>query len=245
MSKKIWKKIEKSNLFTRLKLKLRQLIGTEPIFKIDLELSMSKQSGWSFFAPLINEKSIVYSMGICDDTGFEEDIINLFGANVYAFDPTPHCLEWIKRHKLPEKFIFYPWAAAGKDGNIYLYPRLSSKGKKSKVMFTLLSEKTDDGIEVTALTTSSMAKKLGHSHIDVLKMDIEGAEYDVIKSLISESSIRPNMILVEFHHRFKGLSKQDTKDAVYQLRQEGYKITDISITGREMCFVYSPSDKNL
>ena len=245
MNIKLWKKIEKSSLFTKLKLKLRQLLGIEPIFKIDLELSISEQSGWSFFAPLINKKSIVYSVGICDDTGFEEDIINLFGANVYAFDPTPHCLEWIKRHKLPEKFIFYPWAAAGKDGNIYLYPRLTSNGKKSKIMFTLISEKKDDGIEVTALTISSMAKKLGHSHIDVLKMDIEGAEYDVIKSLISESSIRPKMILVEFHHRFKRLTKQNTIDAVYQLRQAGYKITDISTTGREMCFVYSPSNKNL
>ena len=239
--KKIWKKIEKSSLFTKLKLKCRQFIGTEPIFKVELELAISEQSGWRFFAPLINEKSIVYSIGISDDTGFEEDIISLYGANVYAFDPTPHCLEWIERQKLPEKFIFYPWAAAGNDGNIYLYPLISNKGKKSKIMYTFLSEKADNGIEVKALTTSSMAKELGHSHIDVLKMDIEGAEYGVINSLIRESLLRPNMILVEFHHRFKGLTKQNTEDAVNQLRQTGYKIADISISGREMCFIYSPS----
>jgi len=35
--------------------------------------------------------------------------------------------------------------------------------------------------------------KLGHSSLDILKMDIEGAEYDVIKEILS-SGIRPRQV---------------------------------------------------
>ena len=43
-----------------------------------------------------------------------------------------------------------------------------------------------------------------------MKMDIEGAEYDVINNLI-ETSVRPKQILVEFHHRFEGVELYKTK----------------------------------
>lgn len=42
-------------------------------------------------------------------------------------------------------------------------------------------------------------KELSHSVIDILKIDIEGSEYDVIEDLIN-SKIRPKELLNEFHH---------------------------------------------
>ena len=44
-----------------------------------------------------------------------------------------------------------------------------------------------------ASTDSIIMAKLGHSSLDILKIDIEGAEYDVIEDMLS-SGIRPRQV---------------------------------------------------
>ena len=54
---------------------------------------------------------------------------------------------------------------------------------------------------------STILEKLGHNRIDILKMDIEGAEYEVIEDIIS-STVPIQQVLIEFHHRFSSLRKR-------------------------------------
>ncbi|MCF6318388.1 MAG: FkbM family methyltransferase, partial [Proteobacteria bacterium] len=82
----------------------------------------------------------------------------------------------------------------------------------------------------------SIMKKLNHNHIDIMKMDIEGAEYGVLKNLL-QSSIRPRILMLEYHHRFKGIGKKKTIDSVNALKRAGYLLVYISPAGREMCFL--------
>ena len=79
-------------------------------------------------------------------------------------------------------------------------------------------------------------KELGHSRIDIIKMDIEGAEYDVIKD-IYESDIRPVQILIEFHHRFPGVGIKKTKEAIGCIKSMGYQLFSVSATNEEYCFI--------
>jgi hypothetical protein len=78
--------------------------------------------------------------------------------------------------------------------------------------------------------------QLGHSQLDVLKMDIEGAEYAVIDSLVS-SGVRPRQLLVEFHHHLEGIPVASTERALAQLNQLGYRSFDCQPGGREFSFV--------
>ena len=77
---------------------------------------------------------------------------------------------------------------------------------------------------------------LGHTQIDLLKIDIEGAEYEVLEGLL-ESPIKPGQLLVEFHHRFPGIGVERTAEIIRKLRKAGYKIFAISETGREVSFL--------
>jgi len=79
-------------------------------------------------------------------------------------------------------------------------------------------------------------QELGHSHIDILKMDIEGAEYDVIED-IRLSNIRPKQLLVEFHHRFPNIGISKSKQAISNLRKMGYQLFSISTSGEEFSFI--------
>ena len=78
---------------------------------------------------------------------------------------------------------------------------------------------------------------LGHGHIDLLKMDIEGAEYQVVDD-ICRSGIRPKQILVEFHHRFSNVGIAKTKNAINRLRNIGYGVFSISNSGEEVSMIY-------
>ena len=82
----------------------------------------------------------------------------------------------------------------------------------------------------------TIMEMLGHDHIDVLKMDIEGAEYGVIADLLS-CNIRVDQLLVEFHHRWPELGLQKTKRAIRELNRAGYQIFNVSLNGEEYSFL--------
>ena len=79
-------------------------------------------------------------------------------------------------------------------------------------------------------------RELAHEAIDILKMDIEGAEYRVIDDML-RAGIHPTQILVEFHHRHPGAGASMTKAAVAALRSHSYEVFWSSESGEEYCFI--------
>ena len=72
------------------------------------------------------------------------------------------------------------------------------------------------------------------------KIDIEGSEYSVIDDIL-KSNIDINQILIEFHDRFDGISKNETNYAIKKLNKHGYKIFKISDSNQEYSFVKLPT----
>ncbi len=233
-----WKQFEKTPQWQRKKRFLKRLIGKELRLRNDIDVPVIKDGGWWFTPEGFNQETIVYSLGVGDEVDFDLSIIDKYGVEVFAFDPTPNSIDLLDASKLPERFHFHPWAVTATDGTLKFYPRLKKDGTKSDVMFTMIpeDETKDDAIEVPAYSLSSIAQKLGHDRIDVLKMDIEGAEYEVLEGLL-ESPVLPTQLLVEFHHRFVENGLECTYDIVNRLRDAGYRIFAISDIGREISFL--------
>jgi FkbM family methyltransferase len=233
-----WKRFEKTPQWQRKKRFLKRLVGKELRLHNDIDIPVIKDGGWWFSPEQFQENSIVYSLGVGDEIDFDLSIIDKYGVEVFAFDPTPNSVEMLDASKLPGKFHFHPWAVTAEDGSLKFYPRLKKDGTKSDVMFTMIPEEEtkDDAIEVPAYSLSSISTRLGHDRIDVLKMDIEGAEYEVLEGLLN-SQILPKQLLVEFHHRFVEDGLQRTYDIIDRLRNAGYRIFAISEIGREISFL--------
>lgn len=233
-----WKRIEKTPGYQRKKRFFKRLVGKELRLKIDIDVASVKDGGWWFTPAGLNEESIVYSLGIGDEIDFDLSIIDQYGVTVHGFDPTPNSIDMLDAFDLPDRFHFHPWAVTAQDGNLKFYPRLKKDGSKSDVMYTMVAEEEtrNDVIDVPAYSLSSITGKLGHQHIDLLKMDIEGAEYEVLDGLLA-SPIKPTQLLVEFHHRFSGIGLQKTADIIRRLRDDGYRIFAVSEIGREVSFL--------
>ncbi len=189
---------------------------------------------WTICVDLIEKDSIIYSFGIGEDISFDLAIIEKFNANIYAFDPTLKSIEWIKKQKPNKKFIVHQFGLSDFDGDAKFY----LPENPNYVSSTLINRKSSDNKYniVKMHKLSSIMKQLKHSDIDILKMDIEGSEYDVIEDII-KSEIKIKQLMIEFHHRFDEIGISKTKEAVLKLNNYGYKIFYISKTGEEISFI--------
>jgi len=233
-----WKRVEKTPAYQRKKRFFKRLVGKELRLKNDIDVASIKDGGWWFTPERLNEDSIVYSLGVGDEIDFDLSIIDKYGVTVHGFDPTPSSIDMLNAADLPDRFHFHPWAVTAEDGSLKFYPRLKKDGSKSDVMYTMIAEEetVDDVIEVPAYSLSTIAQKLGHQHIDLLKMDIEGAEYEVLDGLLASPN-KPTQLLVEFHHRFAGIGLEKKAKIIKRLRDDGYRIFAISEIGREVSFL--------
>lgn len=226
------------NSFRKIKRSIQCLGGYDCFFHPDLDIQVerigSHYGGWMIPRDALKRDAIVYAAGIGTDISFDLGLIEQYGVEVHAFDPTPKVAHWLGTQRLSHLFVFHPWGFSDHDGVIAFHiPKnpnhISHSEIKSQVTGT-------DQIEVDVLSVPTTAKKLGHERIDLLKMDIEGSEYGVIEHLL-KSGLRPSLLLVEFHHRFKSIGAQKTKRAVEELRRSGYQIYSVSATGEELCFM--------
>ena len=77
-----------------------------------------------------------------------------------------------------------------------------------------------------------MMRRFGHTHVDLLRFDLEGAEYAAIDAL-TRTKLRPCQLVVDFHHHLPELSVDQTERALTQLNQLGYRIFDCQASGYE------------
>jgi len=209
-------------------------------FKCKIISLGSGYGGWAVPNGYIGKEAVVYSFGVGEDISFDLDLIEKFGVVVYAFDPTPKSVAWINAQhlRIPANFIFQAIGLADFDGNALFIPPDNPKfaSYKMKMVNNRLESEGSDTFPVKKLAT--IMGELGHSHIDVLKMDIEGAEFSVIDN-IQRFDIRPKIILVEFHHRWSEFGVNTTKQAMNILREMGYQLFYVSARD-EFGFLLAP-----
>jgi FkbM family methyltransferase len=196
-----------------------------------------RYADWSFCPDAIREDSVIYSFGVGGDISFDLQLMKHFDLHIHAFDPSPESVAWIENQDLPDAFHFYPYGLAAMDGEIS-FAEPSDPGIHS--LFTTHSEeKAGEGLVQHVLPVhrlSTIVKKLGHQKIDILKMDIEGAEYEVIEDIIT-LPVPVSQVLIEFHHRFTHIGLKRTRQAIAKLNGAGYKIFKVSATGEEFSFI--------
>jgi len=197
----------------------------------------SKYGGWWVCPSTISPSSIIYSFGVGDDISFDLAMIERYQAHVYAFDPTPRSINWLQSQKLPEPFHFFDYGLAKFDGPAKLYPNDKPDSKRNSHSILIRRTGETEGLDVQFHRLKTVMDKLGHEKIDILKMDIEGAEYEVIDDILA-SDIKIDQILVEFHHnKFKKIGVSDTKKAIRKLQENGFKLFSISRKQVEFSFI--------
>ena len=235
--KRYWRRLENAPAVLIFKRRTRQLLGTELRHFVEVRRPTVRAGGWTVCTTGLTPGGIAYCFGVGEDVTLELALIDLIGLEVHAFDPTPRAVEWLGHQVVPAGFHHHPIGVAGSDGTASFAPSDSPTNPS----FTLLERSggPTDLVECEVRKLSSLAKLYGHRQLHLLKLDVEGAEYQAIDDLL-ESGLEVKQILVEFHHRFRNVGRAQTGRAVKQLYDAGYRIFYISPSGREYSFILEP-----
>lgn len=194
--------------------------------------------GWYVATAVLPARPTVLSLGIGTDASFDVAMIRRFGARVVGCDPTPSARSTVHATGMPKSSLtLLDFAVSDFDGIGECVPVMVS-GRPTGCFMLVQATGADSRVQsVQVRSIGGVITDWFGSAPDVLKVDIEGAEFPLIESLES-SGFRPGQVLVEFHHRFAGRSVRDTCNAVTSLRSMGYKLVKLSDQGPEHTFVH-------
>jgi hypothetical protein len=134
--------------------------------------------------------TVVYSFGAGDDISFDAEMAGLYGCEVHCFDPTPSVVR--------DFALCRPGQPVGKGKFWFHAVGLGPISLDPDQADDLVLE--DEKCKVKRL--SEIAAELGHRHVDILKIDIEGGEMAALTEILTSGTLARlsvKQLLVEFH----------------------------------------------
>lgn len=183
----------------------------------------SEKGGWIIPSDHVEKNWVCFCVGVGDDITFDLGLIERYDCIVHAFDPTPRAIEFLKsKRNLPSKFIFHP-IGIWKENIIQKF--YAPKVDVSTNFSIKNLEKTDEYIEAECKTIKTVMEDLSFNKIDLLKLDIEGAEHEVIDHLY-RARIMPKILCVEFD---QPTSLFSMLNSIRKLKKIGFELININI----------------
>ena len=220
-----------------LKRVVRTALGIDHLLRPDLRIATrrigSDYGGWVIAVDALKnrERPVVLSFGLGDDISFDEEIGRSYGASVHGFDPTPTSDAWIATHGKPSTMQVYQLGIANFDGQ----QTFSSSACDKRGNFSA-KQKDGGSISCEVRRYSSILAMLNLQYVDILKLDVEGSEYEVIPDILNSPAL-PTQFLVEFHHRLHGIHVTETRKAVEMIKKAGFSLFSVSPSGQEFSFI--------
>lgn len=176
----------------------------------------SEWGGWAVPDDLIDETWICYCVGAGSDVSFDLALIARYGALVRCVDPGPEFRKQAEAEADGEdRFSFHEVALSFRDGPLEMFGA-ENPGSGSLSAVNLYG--TQRLVTMPGRTLQSLMAAEGDERVDLLKLDIEGSEYDVLGSL-DLSSLGVRVLCVELH------ASEPVHDAlrlIERLRSQGY-----------------------
>lgn len=225
----------------RLKQELDILRGRKSRIRKDVQVSHRWYGGLHagfFVCPdRVGDSAVVYSFGTGEDVSFDIAMMKNHHCQVHAFDPTPRSIDWVSRQSLPSGFHFHPYGIGTVTGTVrFNLPVNENHVSGSIVEYSHLD--TRRSIEVPMRSFADILSELGHRRIDVLKMDIEGSEYEVIPAILA-AGIEIGQILVEIHERYFPDGREKTRNMLDLLKDHGFQVFGVSDSLEEISLIHS------
>ena len=204
--------------------------------------------GWFVPEGLLNSQSLCYGVGAGEDISFEIELINQYECEVHCLDPTPRAQRHIDElHRntingIPTRINgvvdccykvdpgclarlhFHPIGLWSQDRTMRFY----APANPAHVSHSIVNlQHTTEYFEAECRTLQTVMQTLDHSDVSLLKLDVEGAEYDILTALV-DSHIRPVILCVEFDEGYNPLDKEYVPrilKMVSRVKVCGYRLT--------------------
>jgi FkbM family methyltransferase len=139
----------------------------------------------------INNTSVVFDVGTYKGD-WAEQIFNKYNCSIYCFEPIKEFYENIcNRFKSNKKIHVFNYAVGGKT-------------RKDKIIFlkdgSSLYQMGNKKLDILVKSVDNVLNDLNLSMIDVIKLNVEGAEYEILDHMILTGDIKKfNNLFIQFH----------------------------------------------
>lgn len=230
------------NQYRRLRVLGKQALHVEPYVPLQatpkLEFHGNDYCGWNIPRDSLNSGSVVVDIGLGEDISFTLSVMEKYGCAAHGFDPTPRAIDYISR-QAPSRFVMHPVGVAAKRGPADFY--LPNEEAHVSGSLALAEHVGLKKLRVELISLGDVFEQVGCQRIDLLKLDIEGAEYDLLASDdFGRLASRIGIICVEFHHRWEIFGPGSTANAVKTLNKHGFRCAWRSpVSNEEFLFVHT------
>lgn len=172
-------------------LAFKMLIRVKP--RRDMVRLGTPYGGWWVPQDLVNQDSVCYLAGLGEDASFDLGLVEQYGCEVWSMDPTPRSMTYAATVREP-RFHFLPVGVWSADAVLKFYAPTDA----SHVSHSIVNaQHTTTYFEAQCKTLRTIMRELGHERVDLLKMNIEGAETEVIADMLANGPW-PQVLLVAF-----------------------------------------------
>ena len=199
-----------------------------------LERLGSDYGGWTIPVDLVKEGWTTWSLGTGHDASFDVEMLKRCPAGrVRAFDPFARNLEGARALAGDDpRYSGHQVAIAAADGPLVLHgdpdPDTGSVGPR-------VPGREQSTFTVEGRSIASLQRELGDPTIDILKMDIEGAEYAVLADLDLRAA-GVQVLCCELHFN---VSLSTARATVAAVRRRGYRL--VAADDTDATFVLDPA----
>ena len=195
-----------------------------------------------------DENSIIYGGGVGEDISFDLNMYKKYKSNIVLIDPTPKAKKHFVEAKIYYNRVTYEFQGnvqpdyykcikkCRPDFNKFTYIPKGLWHTKGELKFykqenpnyvsqSLVSNMFTNNYDIVPVDTlKNIMEELGHTHIDLLKLDIEGAENKVLNNMLDDD-IFPKYLCIEFDLLIKGKdTDNETEKTIDRLIKNGYEI---------------------
>ena len=184
------------------------------------ELCGTQYGGFLVDFSLVEEGSTIISAGVGEDISFDIELINKKNCNVIGIDPTPKSHVFVENFPNLKNYKLIKSALHTIDGEIIqMYKNKRDDHVSESILPTHAAVKEYDSYYSDTISLQTLFEQ--NKNISILKMDVEGAEYEVLGQLekIPETI---KQICLEFHHFCTDKSIEDTKQIIQKMKDFGF-----------------------
>lgn len=203
-----------------------------------------KRLGITFFAPnyaffeRFNEGDIVVDVGIGDKPDFSAHLMSRYNLKCIGVDPTLKHAETLRKFELENPLFRYLPLAVGQRSEFttFFESQINVSGSLLKNHINIMNDPIIS-YPVRVVTISDLIEIIDAPSISIMKLDIEGAEYRLIKTLEQSALDKISQLIVEFHHdTISRYSWKDTVNCINQIKDVGMNC--IVYNGRDCLFYW-------
>lgn len=185
-------------------------------YKKDLQITSHR--GHTIYEKLLDRESTIVDFG-AHLGDFSHELSRRNKCKCYAVEALPALYEKIPESSLVKKFNY---AVTNSNNPVQFY--ISNQAESSSIKNNVAS--FEDGIQgvvtVEGITLESFLKKNNIEMVDLLKLDIEGAEVEVFKSTSDDTLRQIKQITIEFHDFLDGMSLEEVRAIENRLVNLGF-----------------------